>query len=245
MTEVPRPSQLEIITVLDKEEGSIKAAECLSNSVDKDTLLLLSGGTSPDRLYEILAHQDDFQPGAVALVDERFGKPGHKDSNKYMIEQTGLFADFKRKQVPTATILISEEFKLEETSALYNVKVKKYIDELPKVVAIMGVGSDGHTAGILPNKERFSNPVFEKEFAGKLVGHFEDPYGEHKERVTLTPFGLAHVDTFIILAFGQGKKQVLTRLINGHESIEELPAMIFQQLAKEGKRAVLITDQPV
>lgn len=245
MTEILMPPAFEIIRVPGKTEGAEKAFQILQQEVDRETLLLLSGGSTPRDLYQLIAQEGRILPGSVALVDERFGLSMHQQSNEQMIEETGLFDLFKKEGLSVATILAGPKFTRQETARLYGVKIKKLFNDCSKAVAIVGIGEDGHTAGILPNKEGFTNPLFGRELSGKLVGHFEDPLGEHKERITLTPFGLARVDIFIILAMGAEKKQALKRLIHGHENIEELPAMIFQQFVEEGKRVVLITDQPL
>jgi len=64
---------VEIIRCKDKKEASEKALELLSKAVDKDTLLFLSGGTSPDLLYQLIARDKKLRPGAIALIDERYG----------------------------------------------------------------------------------------------------------------------------------------------------------------------------
>ena len=55
----------------------------LALNADKKNLLLLSGGSSTNAAHWIAAKLDinSTNSTTLALIDERFGKVGHKDSN--------------------------------------------------------------------------------------------------------------------------------------------------------------------
>src|SRR5437867_4486885 len=97
--------KMQMIFVRHKLEGIEKAKEILYEKVGSQTLLFLSGGKSPKELYETLAREQKLIPGAVALVDERYGKPMHDNSNEKMIKQTGLLDYFIYKHIPWYSIL--------------------------------------------------------------------------------------------------------------------------------------------
>src|SRR3989344_1532466 len=139
---------IEIVKVKDKEEGQVKAHDLLLGLVDKDTLLALSGGTSMD-YRAMLVDADDVVPGAICVVDERYGKPFHKDSNEKLLLDQGVknFAD--DKCIETHKILKGANF--EETAKVYDLEIRNLFKRFPKRVGVMGVGTNLHTAGIFPN----------------------------------------------------------------------------------------------
>src|SRR5258708_7944325 len=77
-----------LCNVTDQTAGVELAKELLNEIVDKNSVLYLSGG-SMQRLYELLAKEETILPGAVGLVDERFGEPMHDNSNEKMVRETG------------------------------------------------------------------------------------------------------------------------------------------------------------
>jgi len=72
-------------------------ASILYKSTDAKTALFLSGGSTPKRLYEYLATEKKLTAGAVGLIDERYGKKGHRHSNEQMIRGSGLINYFEDK----------------------------------------------------------------------------------------------------------------------------------------------------
>src|SRR6266550_3278411 len=85
------PNQgITVCSVKDQEAGVELTKGLLSEIVDKNTVLYLSGG-SMQRLYELLAKEETILPGAVGLIDERFGALMHDNSNEKMIDTTKFF----------------------------------------------------------------------------------------------------------------------------------------------------------
>ena len=80
---------IDVINVKDRDEGNDKAHEVLKEIVDLETLLALSGGTSPN-YKSMLVKLGDIVPGAICVVDERFGKPFHKDSTEQLLKKSGV-----------------------------------------------------------------------------------------------------------------------------------------------------------
>src|SRR3990167_7815365 len=115
---------IKVVNVKDREEGNKKTHDILKKLVDDKTLLALSGGTSVD--YRVMFGQDEINPGAICVVDERFGKPFHKDSNELLLKNQGVkdFAD--RFCIERHKILKGKDF-------LENAKVyEKEIEDLFK-----------------------------------------------------------------------------------------------------------------
>lgn len=239
-----RSSQARLLTsekVLDKQEGMVRSENLLDALVDRKTVLFLSGGSTPKDLYAKIAKDQKLTPGAVAMVDERYGKRFHENSNELMIKNTGLILYLEKKNIRFYPIL--EDQTGEKTTENYDETVRFLLSFFPKSVAIIGIGADGHTAGIAPDRIDFKNPLFDKDRKDLLVSQFNDAEGEFKERITMTFLALSMIDKLIVLAFGDKKKRAL-ELMNKGGSIEEVPAR-FLVRSDIVQKTLLITDQKI
>src|SRR5579859_2388338 len=86
-------------------KGVERVKEELYKRTDSKTVLFLSGGKTPKPLYETIAQEKIIKPAVIALVDERYGKPMHKNSNEKMISETGLLAYTSSRNIPFYPIL--------------------------------------------------------------------------------------------------------------------------------------------
>lgn len=206
---------IEIICCKDKNEASKRALETLLKEVDSSTLLFLSGGTSPDLLYQLIVQSKVLKPGAVALIDERLGLPMHDNSNEKMISDTKLLKYINNEGIPFYRILKNKD--METTSSEYEQTLKDLFKKFPKKIAIMGIGNDGHTAGIKPNLEYDHT---------KLVATYDDIDGSFGKRVTLTFEALSEIDEFIILVFGEDKKEALEKMFKEPDE-KKIPAVFY------------------
>lgn len=221
-------NKAEIIICKDKNEASSKALEVLLQTVDLNTLLLLSGGSSPDVLYQIIAQGKTLRIGAVALIDERFGAYMHTRSNEKMIAETGLLSYLDNEDILFYGVL-KEDNDMENTARKYEQIIKGLFKKFSKRVAIMGIGSDGHTAGI--------KPALEYDHT-RLVVSYDDVSGSFGKRITLTFEALSKIDEFVILAFGESKRKALEQMFKSG-SQQELPAVFF---TKTSAKVLLLTD---
>lgn len=246
-------------------EGFRIARETLYSIVDKTTVLYLSGGRTPKDLYENLANDKKILPGAVALVDERFGPKGHANSNEKMITESGFMPYLAESGVPFYPILQpfdqampagrqaqgqrDNKPGIREVADNYDMTVRYLFSGFPKSVATLGVGIDGHTAGIAGNRPDvlgtagFHNPMFDMEQKNLLVSYFSDMQGMFKERISLTFLGLSMIDVFIVMVFGNDKRETLAKVF-AEGSEEDVPAR-FLKRPEIARRTLLITDQKV
>src|SRR3989344_4850975 len=106
---------IDVVKVKNRGEGNRKAHDILKKLVDNETLLALSGGTSVD--YRVMFDQDEINPGAICVVDERYGKPFHKGSNELLMKNQGV-KDFADKEcIESHKILKDKDFL--ETAKVY------------------------------------------------------------------------------------------------------------------------------
>jgi len=220
---------MKIIKVKDKSEVVLEAKTLLYKYCNSKTVLFLSGGSTPKELYKILASEKKLKIGLSAIVDERFGPKMHEGSNEKMIKDSGLFKYFKVFNIPIQTILIGKD--IESTAREYEEKIININKTYKQKIAILGIGEDGHTAGI---SSGFKN-------SNKFVVSIDNFPSEYKQRITLTFKALEKLDKLILLVLGKEKLEALTKMFK-KGSIKDLPARFYMK--KEiSEKTILITDQ--
>ncbi|HVS47768.1 MAG TPA: 6-phosphogluconolactonase [Candidatus Dormibacteraeota bacterium] len=185
-------------TVLDSAEdvAAAAAADITEALHDGARSLVLAGGTTPQRCYELLSRME-VTWGRVSILfgDERCVPPDHPDSNYRMAREALL------DRVAPATIYrMPAELGPDEGAALYAHVVAAVA---PLDVVVLGVGEDGHTASLFPG-----HPALKA--SGLAVGIRDSPKPP-PQRVTLTLTALQAARRVIILATGAGKADAVAR----------------------------------
>src|SRR3990167_889937 len=219
---------IKVVNVEDREEGNKKAHDILKKLVENKTLLALSGGTSVD--YRVTLGQNEIDPGAICVVDERFGKPFHQDSNELLLKNQGVkdFAD--RFCIESHKILKGKDFL--ETAKVYEKEIEDLFKKFKKKVGVMGIGVNLHTAGIFPYSVSAKSPNFVE------AETVEDKF---PKRISLTLKALGEFMNFVILAFGKEKKDSLKKVLDEKENdMQKNPAIFYR---KSTIKSFLITDQ--
>lgn len=231
-----------ISSVQTQTEGFRLAKQLLYTLVERKTALYLSGGRTPKELYAQFTRDEILLPGAVGLIDERFGERFHAESNELMLKQSGILAYFNKRQIPFYPVL-QVGIRLEETAEEYDQIFRSLNATYQKSIGILGIGLDGHTAGIAGNRADFTNPMFAKAQQGMLISSFNDKEGMFKSRISMTFLGLSMLDLLLVLVFGEDKKQALSRMFT-KGSEEEIPARFFKR-PEIAVKTILITDQVI
>lgn len=176
--------------------------------------LALAGGSTPRRLYELLAtdYRADIPWPRVHLYwgDERCVAPEDDRSNYGMVRS--LLLD--RVPVPdTGVHRIRGELGPERAAAVYEQTLEE-ADSLD--LAILGVGADGHTASLFPGQPDPTDP--------RRVRGVRAPEGvEPRDRVTLTLRGLAAFNAGLFLVTGREKREAVEVVMRSAPSAE-IPA---------------------
>lgn len=189
-------------------------------------LWLLSGGSNIPGSVQIM---DNISAGlskklSVSLVDERYGEPGHIESNWTQLMQAG----FKSKQATLLPVLRTG-ISFEQTVQTYNELIEKAFAGNDIIVAQLGIGPDGHVAGILPD-----SPAADEGKA--LVAGYEAP---PLKRLTLTFAALRRITAAYVFAFGKPKQKTLVALRAGTLPLKRQPARILNDLTE----AYMYSDQ--
>jgi 6-phosphogluconolactonase len=195
-------SNLSNFTVLDSAEDVAAAAAAeISDALWKGArTLVLAGGTTPRRCYELLS-QMEIEWGRVSVLfgDERCVRPDHPESNYRMAREALL-----DRVAPATVHRMPAELGPEEGAELY---AKVVANLSPLDLVTLGVGEDGHTASLFPG-----HPILQ---APGLVAGIHDSPKPPPERVTLTLNALQAARIVIILATGSGKADAVARAKRG------------------------------
>jgi len=228
----------QIITVENQEQGLDVAKNVLYKNVDDQTLLFLSGGSTPKDLYSALAKEKKLAVKAVGMVDERKDKSNYK-----MIKSTELIEYLDGLKIKFYPII---------SAASYDRNIRKIIDSSKNKVAIMGIGADGHTAGLpaSPKLQRGEPAGIQnssiRQAQDKIQNYVTQINNfpiEPRERITLTFNAMSKMDLLIVLAFGSAKQNALREMFK-EGPIEEIPARFYTR-PDIAKKTILITDQKI
>ncbi|MEQ1489565.1 MAG: 6-phosphogluconolactonase, partial [Terricaulis sp.] len=132
------------------------AAETIANALNKgisargEGVAALSGGSTPEPAYELLAAQSiEWKRVTFLLVDERFVPTSDAASNEAMLRRALAKALGKgAKLLPMYAHGASAEDAAQRADAHY---ANKHID-----IALMGMGADGHTASWFPESAQLA-----------------------------------------------------------------------------------------
>ncbi|HWM88466.1 MAG TPA: 6-phosphogluconolactonase [Kofleriaceae bacterium] len=113
--------------------------------------LLLAGGTTPVKTYELVGRQAtaaDYKGVHIFFGDERAVPPEHVESNYGMVRRAWLEpAHFPPERVHR----IRGEIDAERAARLAEEELRAVTGEPPGLdLALLGLGSDGHTASLFP-----------------------------------------------------------------------------------------------
>lgn len=219
---------IKLVKVKDKKEGQVKAHDILKKLVDGKTLMALSGGTSMD-YRSMIVNPDDIVPGAICVVDERYGEPFHENSNELLMKNAGVkdFAD--EKCIESHKILRGEGFL--ETAKAYEKDIEGLFSRFSKKVGIMGVGDNVHTAGIFPYSVAAKSPNYVEA---------EEVSDQFPLRITITLRALGEFTNFVVMMFGEGKREAVKIMLDERENdMQKCPAIFYR---KSGIKAYIISD---
>lgn len=219
---------MQIIKSTDPNDGVNDLSARINSALSegKKILWLISGGSNIAAAITVMKNVPGNQSDqlTISLIDERYGEPGHQDSNFQQL----LIAGFDPKRANLIPVL-KAGLTLEETAEEYEKTLDNHLSRADLTIGLLGIGADCHIAGILPN----SAAAIENE---KYVAAYKsDPY----ERITTTFILLEKLDISYAFAFGENKRTALIEATEGNYSPVEKPAVILRNL----KEAYLYSDQ--
>lgn len=181
----------------------------------------LSGGSSPARLYEMLA-TDEFRPQIdwrgvhMFWADERCAPFMHAEGNFRLVFDLLI----SKVPLPSENIhRIMGEKGAEQGAVLYEQTLGEFFkgDGSPAFdLAILGMGRDGHTASLMPGSPALN------ERQRRVVPVYMQGEGSF-DRITLTLPVLNNAEEVVFLVADPEKKDALRDILNGRGA-ERYPA---------------------
>lgn len=180
----------------------------------------LSGGSTPRRLYELLAEPPFAGPFPWSRThwfwgDERFVPHDDRMSNYRMAREALL----SRAPIPASNIhpIPTEGLTAEEAASAYERELKSFYgaDRLDPArplfdVNLLGIGEDGHTASLFPGTKVLAE---RDRWVAAVAGV------QPETRITLTYPALESSRDAIFLIAGKEKRDALARLRRGDDSV--------------------------
>mgnify|MGYP006300600197 CR=1 FL=1 len=194
-----------VISIADPEHACAEdlGSRIRSTAANGDRFFLaLSGGSSPRRLYSLLAEEDiPWASVFILQVDERIVPPGHDDHNMSMIRSTLI----DRVPIPEDQVIAVDT---EGRPDSYGSTVDRLLSMYRKEgldAAVLGLGEDGHTASVFPEEEA--------PFSHTETAYLSSSPRHPHERLTLSLPFLARSGMLFLLVKGRKKRAALSRLL--------------------------------
>jgi 6-phosphogluconolactonase/glucosamine-6-phosphate isomerase/deaminase len=227
---------MDIVTSTTPEVAAgTRLSEILRRHQERPVLLMLAGGSA----LSLLTHIDEAVLGphiTITTLDERFSTDPVVN-NFLQITVTDFYKKAVAKGAHTISTSVVPEETLTEAGARFDAALHNWREQHPEgsVVATIGVGSDGHVAGIFPGD-------FEANFSsGEWALAYTVPADVHQypKRITVTyTFIRSQIEEAIVFITGQQKLSVFEKLHEGSFSLKNMPASIIREM----KSVTVTTD---
>lgn len=188
-------------------------------------VLAVSGGSTPKRLFQLLSQtQIDWEHVTIVLVDERYVPETHERSNAALVRQNLM-------RGPAALARLEPFFEegFDARQAAPRIAPRLAVLPRPFDVAILGMGTDGHTASFFPGADRLAEAL-DPEGAEPIIA-IEAP-GAGEPRLTLTLPWLADARLLALHIEGEEKRAVLERALEPGPA-EDLPVRAILNAPRE------------
>lgn len=164
--------------------------------------LAVSGGSTPKAFFKALSGRDlDWSKVTITLVDERFVPADNARSNHLLVADNLLQG--KAKEAGFLP-LYRAAGSAEEAARIVSADVESLGH--PFDVAILGMGTDGHTASFFPGGSRLAEAISDETPRGVITMEAD---GAGEPRLTFTFASLQDARLLVLHIEGQGKKDVL------------------------------------
>ena len=175
----------------------------------------LSGGSTPKKLYELLASPDfreqlDWEQIHFFFGDERNVPPDSDESN-FKMADSAMFS--RLKELPATNIhRVPGEAAAADAANEYEQLLKDFFqNELPRFdLILLGMGPDGHTASLFPESPALT------ENARWFVENWVEKFSAY--RLTLTFPVINNAANVLFLVAGSDKAVVLNEVLHGAEN---------------------------
>ncbi len=225
-----------------KPDSIFKYLNTKLSSLNRDLLLLLPGGSFskmyPELFQALLEVKTSLKRVTVSLTDDRYSSnPDHPTSNMHMLEEAYLKSGLVGLGTKLRPILEEKAGLIQTAMTFSNFLKERVEDPHSEILPIIGLGVDGHIAGILPIKREYL-PIFQEGYAvGYDSSEVSDTDNPYKKRISISFNTLKNSDEVWLYAVGEEKREVLKtiyrQLVNPQEvDYATLPAYFLHRVNK-------------
>ena len=189
----------------------------------------LSGGSSPQKLYELLAspayrNQVDWPDVFFFFGDER-NVPRTDPQSNYLLARTALLAPLGIANDHVAAF--QTELPPAEAAAAYTKEINDFFSPKPARfdLVLLGLGDNSHTASLFPHTEVLRATLAEVQAV------FVPEVGMYRLTFTAPLINQARAVAFLV--FGADKALAVRRVRQGPRNAEEFPAQLVSPSAGE------------
>lgn len=215
------------------EDPARRCADLLLEVARRRGHIVVAGGSTPKRAYELAAAEPEAWRGAhVWFGDERCVPPDDERSNHLMFQRAlldplGDLAD--------AVVAHRMEGELGPEAAAERYETALRSAGPPRFdLLLLGIGPDGHTASLFPDQPSLRER--ERLVTGVAMSGLE-PF---VPRVTFTYPGLALAERIVFLVAGEGKADIVAEVFGSDaRPSEHHPSSL---VAEHSDRVTLLTD---
>jgi len=185
--------------------------------------LVLTGGNSPKKLYELLASplfRNGVSWGNVYFYfgDERYVPFSHKDNNGRMVKE----CFFDPLNISQDHIFYMDTTSPPDISAQnYDKAIRQNMGNKYPVfdLLLLGLGDNSHTASLFPGTD-----VLAEKIAGIRAVYLKD---QDTYRITMTAPMINAAKSIAFLVFGETKADAVFQVLNGERNISLHPAQLI------------------
>lgn len=217
----------EILIFADADAIASAASEYINELAARSTQsnghfsIVLSGGSTPRKLYAMLAEQTgiDWKKVHIFWGDERCVAPDHSDSNYRMAKESLL----DHVPIPHEHIhRMKGELEPEQAATEYEHILHNYFGKRQPGfdLVLLGMGDDGHTASLFPHTTALS------EARRWVVANYVSV--KQVWRITLTAAAINAAQNVVFLVSGSDKTERLRQVLKGTYSTDELPSQLIK-----------------
>ena len=185
--------------------------------------VVLSGGNSPKKLYELLASMDygnqiDWDKVYFFFGDERYVPFNDPGNNGNMVKK----ALFEPLMIPDANIFyIKTAVPPGESAKKYSQRILSYFKNNPVRfdLILLGLGDNAHTASLFPH-----TPVL-KEKKALVSAVYIQELSSYRITMTAALINEAHAISFLV--YGDAKANAVHDVLEGEKDFETYPAQLI------------------
>lgn len=220
------------LRIIHPESDEIKLLPNLLNDLVSDTpLIAFCGGRSILKCTSLISQDIKVNPRSKFLnakyimIDERLVPLESEDSNYNLLNKT-IFSDLRNNPHNQSTIIPFITSDIQNSITEYKNILLEHRSSID--LAFLGVGEDGHIAGLFPNLTWSEDSFFT----------FNNSPKPPTLRMTASANVIRNCKTIVLLFIGEGKREAWKRFNDGDENVNNCPCL----LTKESKNLIIISD---